>query len=182
LPLTPDLAAGTYHVVLRDQEEEVALLGLIELDAARPLQALVVAPEQPLDLPFGEHIRLIGYDLPDQLVAPGNYAVLTLYWRTDAVLTIRYKVFTHLLGSTWNAEQGSFLWGQQDNEPQGDQWPTTRWVPGEVVVDRYRIKVDPQAPAGAYQLEVGMYGLLDGTRLTTGGELDAVILGQVEVR
>ncbi len=98
------------------------------------------------------------------------------------MLADRYKVFTHLIGTVWNADQGNFLWGQQDNEPQADQLPTTRWAPGEVIVDRYRVKVDPKAPAGVYQVEVGMYGLMDGARLRTSDGRDALTLGQVQVK
>jgi hypothetical protein len=182
LPITPDLRPGTYHVVLRDQGREVADLGAIELVAGRPVQAGGVEPQHSLDVRFGEHVRLLGYDLADGPVRPGAPVDLTLYWQTDKVLTDRYKVFTHLIGETWNADGGNFLWGQQDNEPQADQLPTTRWAPGEVIVDRYRVKVEPQAPAGAYTVEVGMYGLLDSARLpaSTGG--DAVVVGGVTVK
>ncbi len=182
LPLTPDLRPGVYHVVLRDQGREVAQLGTIELVAAGPARAAVANPQHPLEVRFGGYVHLLGYDLATDPVRPGDYVDLTLYWQTDAVLTERYKVFTHLVGETWNADGGNFLWGQQDNEPQTDQLPTTRWAPREVVVDRYRIKVDPKAPAGTYRVEVGMYGLLDGVRLpaSTGG--DAVVLGEITVR
>jgi hypothetical protein len=169
-------------VVLRDQGREVAELGTIELVSAGPPGATAASPQYPLDVRFGEHVRLLGYDLPDQPVKPGEFVPLTLYWQTDTALTERYKVFTHLIGQTWNAGQGNFLWGQQDNEPQADQLPTTRWAPGEVIVDSYRIKVDPKAPAGTYRVEVGMYGLLDGVRLRFQDGADALILGQVQTR
>ena len=141
----------------------------------------MAAISHPLEARFGPDVRLLGYDLPQTRVGAGDVVPLTLYWQTDAALTERYKVFTHLVGTVWNANGGNFLWGQRDNEPQSDQLPTTRWVPGEVIVDRYRIEVDPAAPVGTYQLEVGMYGLLDGERLPAGGG-DSIILVEIEVR
>jgi hypothetical protein len=181
LPLLPGLAAGRHRVILLEAGREVASLGEIELAAARRQQGQAAPPQNALDTRFGDSIRLVGYDLPQRVFGPGESVPLTLYWQTDDVLTERYKVFTHLVGEVWNADGGNFLWGQQDNEPQGAQLPTTRWPPGEVIVDRYRIKLAPNAPLGRYQLEVGMYGLLDGARLPV-GEGDSVLLGEIEVR
>jgi hypothetical protein len=101
-------------------------------------------------------------------------------------VTQRYKVFTHLLGEIYNAEGDNFLWGQQDNEPGGGQAPTTLWPVGSIVVDTYRIPVDPQAPPGTYAIEAGIYGLVDGIRLpVVSGGLDvidnAVLLATVVV-
>ena len=158
------------------------MLGSIDIVSAGSAGGQAAAPQYSLDQQLGGHVRLLGYDLPEQVVRPGDFATLTLYWQTDGVLKDRYKVFTHLIGTVWNGDQGNFLWGQQDNEPQADQLPTTRWVPGEVIVDRYRVKVDPKAPAGIYQVEVGMYGLLDGVRLKTSEGKDAMTLGQVQVK
>jgi hypothetical protein len=116
---------------------------------------------------------------------------LTLYWQADAVISERYKVFTHLLGAVYNADTDNFLWGQQDNEPVNGQSPTTRWQPNAIIVDPYRIPVAPDAPPGRYRLEVGLYGLVDGQRLPVTGpdgdapdqiHNDAVILTEIEVR
>jgi mannosyltransferase len=181
LPLLPSLSPGRYRVILLEDERELASLGEIELVTARRQQAPPAQPQNALDARFGKAIRLVGYDLPQRTVRPGESVALTLYWQTDDVLTERYKVFTHLVGTVWNADAGNFLWGQQDNEPQSDQLPTTRWTPGDVIVDQYRIKVPPNAPAGRYQLQVGMYGLLDGARLAVGGG-DSVVLGEIDVR
>lgn len=119
----------------------------------------------PRDLRLGETIRFLGYDLKRSAVAPGEMIELTLYWQTSAPVETRYKVFTHLLGDVYNPANDNFLWGQQDNEPVNDQAPTTSWAPDAVIVDDYAIPVSADAPPGLYQLEIGMYGLLDGHRL-----------------
>lgn len=182
IPLTPNMQAGAYQVFLRDREGKAVQVGKFSLVRPRAAGPTVGTITQPLlQARFGGSIRLVGYDLPQTQFRAGDAVPLTLYWTTDEVLTTRYKVFTHLVGAVWNADGGNFLWGQQDNEPQADQLPTTRWAPGEVIVDRYRIKLAPNAPAGRYQLEVGMYGLLDGARLPAAGGGDAVMLGEVEV-
>lgn len=111
---------------------------------------------------------------------------LTLYWQADAPLTARYKTFTHVLGEVWNAANGNFIWGQVDGEPVEGQAPTTTWMPGAIIADRYRIPVAADAPPGSYRLEVGLYGLVDGLRLpvldAAGQPLgDALTLGTVRV-
>jgi hypothetical protein len=68
-------------------------------------------------------------------------------------------VFTHLLGPDGQ------LWGQQDNVPVQGTYPTTAWLPGEVVEDTYAIEVVSGAPSAQYELEVGMYDAATGDRL-----------------
>ncbi len=185
LRLTSDLVAGRHSVVLRAESGNELMVGTIDLVAAARAWSDDVRLDRPVDVRFGDQIRLRGYDLASERVQAGDALILTLYWQADQPIAERYKVFTHLVGSVWNADEGNFLWGQQDNEPQSDQLPTTRWLPGEIVVDRYRIEVSPAAPAGQYEVEVGLYGLLDGRRLSYSdgrAEGDALILGSIEVR
>jgi len=124
--------------------------------------------------------------LPQTVVEPGGVVELTLYWQAVVPVQTRYKVFTHLLGETYNATTDNFLWGQQDNEPVNGQVPTTMWVPGAITADPYRIPIAADAPPGQYTIEVGMYGLVDGVRLPVlvdGAAVDDhVILRPVEVR
>jgi hypothetical protein len=134
-------------------------------------------PEQiphPVSYRLGETIHLVGYALPEETFKAGDIVPLTLYWRADQPISARYKVFTHLLGDTFNADTGNFLWGQQDSEPVNGQAQTTLWTPGVVIADSYQIPVAPNAPAGSYTLEVGMYGLTDGVRLAVEGPEGAV--------
>ena len=184
LPLTPDLPGGRYAVQVRVPGSPALTVGhitLIRQAAGVALDAAEIA--HPTAYRLGEHIRLLGYDLPETEVAPGGVLELTLYWQTDAPLDARYKVFAQLLGEVYNADQDNFLWGQQDNEPGGGQSLTTLWVPGTVIADRYRIPVAENAPPGSYTLLVGMYGLVDGARLPIeGADGDAIPLAQVEVR
>ncbi len=186
-PLLPDLPPGRYRLMLADAGRTLEL-ARFTLVARRPLlSGAWQEAMQPLNLRLGEAIRLAGYDLPRTTARPGETVALTLYWEGLAPIPERYKVFTHLVGETWNASQGNFLWGQQDNEPLADRLPTTQWAPGMRIADTYRIPLSPAVPPGVYTLEVGMYGLVDGARLPVfdadGRPLgDAVVLGQITVR
>jgi hypothetical protein len=90
-----------------------------------------------------------------------------------------YTVFTHLL------DERTQIRGQQDNPPVGGRYPTTLWVPGEVIVDEYAIVVQPDAPPGSYVVEVGLYDPATMQRLPvldpTGAVGDRILLGNVGV-
>ncbi len=165
IPLTPDLPGGTYQLHLRASDGQETALGHFKLlrKAIRP--AADASPTHQVDYRLGESIHLVGYDLPQTTVSPGETLLLRLWWRTDAPLDKRYKVFTHLIGETYNARSGNFLWGQQDNEPENGQAPTTLWAPDNLIADEYHIPLAEDAPPGVYAIEVGMYGLVDTARL-----------------
>ena len=123
------------------------------------------AVRHPLHLNLDGQIELLGYDLSADQVGPGGTVELTLYWHALTELEEDYTVFTHLLGESYNLASGSFLWGQKDSMPLDGTYPTSRWLENEVVVDRYVIAIQPDAPPGLYRLEVGMYLLETGQRL-----------------
>ncbi len=187
LPLTPDLPAGRYTVLVQAGGGEMVEAGRFTLVPAGPAGPAELDPAAtPLNLQLGPSIRLLGYEVAQDSVQPGGAVDLTLYWQAVEPVTARYKVFTHVLGEVWNADNGNFIWGQVDGEPVDGQAPTTTWTPGVIVADRYRIPVAAGAPPGEYRLEVGLYGLVDGARLpvfAADGRQngDAVPLGAIRV-
>ena len=173
IPLSPDLDGGVYRIDVVVPGYVPVNVGEIELirrvtGAERLSDIGLAAIETRVNVEFRSDgaIELLGYALPTLAVAPGETIPLTLYWRTTKPLSERYKVFTHVVGETYNASSGTFLWGQQDNEPANGQAPTTVWTPGAIIEDGYRIALDPQAPSGTYGIVVGLYGLIDGVRLS----------------
>jgi hypothetical protein len=112
---------------------------------------------------------------------PGGIVYLTLYWQAQEPVAQKYKVFTHLLGEVYNINSDNFLWGQQDNEPVNNTRPTTTWRSGEVIVDSYAIPIDAQAPAGSYQIEIGLYDPATGVRLLLQADGDHLVLTSVKV-
>ncbi len=125
----------------------------------------------PAGATFGEEIALAGYTLDS---APGS-ASLELVWQAIAQPTADYTVFIHVL----NPDGTCCVW-QSDAQPRGGAYPTSRWRPGEVVVDAYEITLPEGAAIGDYEIEVGLYLAETGQRLgvTVDGEAagDAVRL------
>jgi len=119
----------------------------------------------PLDITFANGIQLLGYNVEEEMITPGEPVRMSLYWHTDEPIDTQFKVFTHLLGDVFNAETENFLWGQQDNEPANNRRPTNTWRPGEVIVDAYAMPTALNAPEGTYTLEIGLYNPVTGERL-----------------
>ncbi len=126
-------------------------------------------------------LHLAGYDLPATRVQAGGTLAVTLYWRADRPVDKNYMVFVHLLGEQFNPAHNDPLWGQIDRVPRDGSYPTTAWVPGQLVADAYRVPVDPHAPPGRYQIEVGLYDPGTGKRLAVIGGQDSIVVAQVDV-
>jgi 4-amino-4-deoxy-L-arabinose transferase-like glycosyltransferase len=134
----------------------------------------------PVYFNLDNQVALIGYELDRTSAAPGEAFNLTLYWKALRDLDTNYSVFTHVLG-----EQQS-IWAQMDSWPLRGDAPTATWKKGQVIRDPYELVVRPDAPAGTFELEVGMYGAQDGKRLPLlgeGGHVQDVriLLGQVRI-
>ena len=168
LRIPPDASPGQYSLVVgRAANCQPARFGRVTVRpwSVGAIDAASVDIAHPLDTDFGDGVRLLGFDLKDETVAPGGFASLTLYWQAREPVEQRYKVFTHLIGEVYNAGSESFLWGQKDNEPAAGAQPTTTWRPGSVVIDRYEIALDEDAPEGEYSIEIGLYHPTTGERL-----------------
>jgi hypothetical protein len=103
---------------------------------------------------------LVGYDLVE--TDTPNQFRLHLVWRALAQPSADYTVFVHLLQADGSCNP--CVW-QQDVMPQQNQYPTSRWLPGEFVVDSYTIVLQEDTAVGDYPLEVGLYLAETGQRL-----------------
>ena len=133
----------------------------------------------PIGARLGDAFELLGYDLDRDTVQAGETLHLTLVWRCRETTDTAYTVFTHLL------DAGELVRGQKDNPPVDGTYPTTLWVPGEIVVDSYTIPVAADAPPGRHVIEVGMYDPHNIQRLPvldpSGAVGDRILLANVEV-
>jgi hypothetical protein len=139
--------------------------------------------EHRVEARLGDAIELVGYNLHlpqgQQVARPGDTLHLTLIWRALRPVETSYTVFTHLLDGDQQIR------GQQDNAPVNGRYPTTLWMPGEIVVDDYALIVQPDAPLGQYVIEVGLYDPATMQRLPvydpTGSTGDRILLGSLQV-
>ncbi len=136
----------------------------------------------PVTARFADEIGLLGYALPEQSWQPGDTLPLRLYWFAQQAPSSDYRIFLHL-----EALDGSSKVAQVDSDPILSFSRTTRWEPGEVVVDPQELPLDPSTPPGTYRLVVGLYrpdtlqnlAVSDAPTALPGDRVD---LGEIEIQ
>lgn len=155
-----DVQLGLY--ILRGKTAAEGVIPIAASDGSgRPLgtiragQAVVKAPElapaatAALAPDLAPGLTLLGAAAP-AAARPGQPLTVTLRWQAAARLP-RYTVFVHVL------DRAGKLVAQHDGEPDGGSFPTSGWLPGEVVKDAPTLTLPAALPPGAYTLMVGVY-------------------------
>lgn len=106
----------------------------------------------PVDVRFGNTLRVLGYSLQRSEFQPGDYVTLVVYWQMLDPLASGHRVFIHL-------GRDEDRWAQRDVHPGCGLLSDNDWIPGKVVADRYSFGIAPSTPPGWYPLRVGMYRL-----------------------
>lgn len=101
-------------------------------------------------------VALLGYDVNQDYARPRGIVPITLYWQAQSLLSLRYKVFIHLLSPPQEGGQGGVV-AQADDFPVCGTSHTNTWASGTVVLDRHLLKLPPDLSPGDYTLLAGMY-------------------------
>ncbi|MBI2911349.1 MAG: glycosyltransferase family 39 protein [Chloroflexi bacterium] len=127
---------------------------------------------EPLGVRLEDRVDLIAYDL-SRLAAPGERLPLSLLWRVRGGPDSRRLFFySHLLDPAGRS------WGQGD----ADGYPAAQWRPGDLVLTRADIALQPAAGPGLYRVRLGLYDADSLERVPVAGKADdGVDLGQVKV-
>lgn len=157
---------------LADGSGDTARVAIINVSPANRPPGLA----HHLEVSFGNNddtIRLSGFELG--AVSAGQLD-FKLAWQTGQPLQTDYTIFAHLLDQNHN------LVASFDNPPLGGAYPTSTWLPGQLIIDPRHIPLNQVQP-GQYQLIVGLYDPGTQQRLTTPDgadfvELSPVIIGQ----
>lgn len=171
-----DAPAGpvTFSVRAGDGEPVVVARGTVK-QVERPTN-LPANIQHPLALTLGDFAVLRGFSVDPSSASPGGTVAITLYWQATSQTPAAYKVFVHLLDGQ------SRIVAQRDAQPQDGGAPTSGWLPGQVVVDRYDLSLPRDVPAGELRIEVGMYEPVSGKRLAFGDGADHAIAGLLNVK
>ena len=111
---------------------------------------------------FGDQIELIGYALDRSTARPGEQARLRLYWQAARQPDRAYTVFAHLRDASGR------IVTQADGQPRTNQYPTSFWDAGEVVIDD-RVFDVPLDAIGTLKIVIGWYDPVSGQRLPVSG-------------
>jgi len=184
LVVDPETPTGTYRLMLE-------LLDGAQVAASHPLgdirvtgrERVYTAPpfETADDAHWGGAISLLGHDLALCSGGTNPCVDLTLHWQAQERMETSYTVFVHLV------DDQERIWGQVDRIPLEGTYPTSAWLPGEVISDRYTVFWREDAPEGEYRVAVGLYDLESGRRLAlyVQGERvpdDRYIIGRVTLK
>jgi hypothetical protein len=112
---------------------------------------------QPIPAPVQFHygsdtIHLIGYSVDRDQVAPGGELEVVLYWTASAPPDKDYFVSVQVINLETTGKAG-----QRDGEPGCNRFPTSTWVPGDRIYDRYHVPIAADAAPGDYVLYVTLY-------------------------
>ncbi len=123
----------------------------------------------PVAILGDNQVALLDYRIEGPL-RHGATVRLNVLWQCLRPFDRDYTVFVHVLDGEGR------IWGQQDIQPRGGEYPTTAWGLGEIVPDRYQFRIDVNGPRQGYRLEVGMYLADTGQRLPVNGGPDTRVL------
>jgi len=184
--------SGIYHFELQSASRagEVIPFGSLRIAWTQPLPP-AGEPSVAISAQLEDGIELLGYRLLDAQGQPmtairaGQQFDLDLCWVARQKPGQNYTVFAHLVGQAYNPVTAGPVWAGHDSEPLERGYPTQQWFTNQVVVDRHVLTVDAGAPAGEYELEVGMYLLQTMQRLqatdSQGHTADRIVLGRFQV-
>ncbi|MCD6285467.1 MAG: hypothetical protein J7M39_06095 [Anaerolineae bacterium] len=182
LPNRLDAGIYTLELVLRGETKEPVPCGTIGSLTVEARPRLFEVPMLPnaQQASFDETIRLLGYDF--SVDDREDHLALTLWWQALSTPSQDLKRFVHLYDPSTEA-----VLTQDDAMPRNWPYPTTWWLPGEIVSETLSLDLANVQP-GTYHLGVGWYDPETLDRLTAvlpGGEAvpsnritlrDAVIL------
>jgi hypothetical protein len=124
-----------------------------------PLSAMVLSappnPQHKLDVNMDDKLEVLGYDIVDErgrlvdAVSPGTASRMRTYYRVLAPLTSEWEAFIHIDGFK-RRHNG-------DHKPLNGKYPMSLWLPGDLIVDDYEFKLEPNFTPGSYQVYFGLF-------------------------
>jgi 4-amino-4-deoxy-L-arabinose transferase-like glycosyltransferase len=165
---TSTISMTTRLPALDGEGREVApIIGRFKVDQAPPFAVFWQPPRANFD-----GIWLRDVQLPAQ-VAPGSALTATLTYEMLHPNGIAGTSFVHVFDAQGNPVV------QDDHEPQGGNFPTDLWDPGECTQETFSMNI-PANVQGPLRIVTGFYGP-DGVRFATGTKDDLVELGMIAV-
>jgi hypothetical protein len=113
-----------------------------------PAGARPLPPAHAREADFGDHVRILGYDLASDHVKRGDQLEVTVHFAVLSPLP-GWRLFSHVTGPT-----GLY---NMDHVPVGGIHPVDQWAAGETIRDRFTIRIDARFPAGPYTLFTGFW-------------------------
>lgn len=182
-PNRGDWRVGLYHqrtgerLRLMDGSDNSFTFG--DLILVAPESPFALSLPNPINVDWADGVSLVGYEFSKRRLTPGEELTVTLYWLARQPVSQDYTTFVHIL------DQGFAMHGGHDGAPPV---PTSTWFnhANEIIVDAHTFIINPDAPPGEVQLEIGLYPWPSFERLrlldAVGAEgADRLLLGPLRV-
>ncbi len=159
-------------------ETTAVTIGPIKVGGPPPGATIAeAAPQEGVDVVFGEQIKLLGYDMgldfvesdqnpkskmPDTAGQALQNLKVTFYWQALRQPEADYTVFVHVRDNAGNVS------AQKDQPPLAGAYPTGLWDAGEIIKDDVSVPLDG-LPPGRYRVVAGLYNFASGQRLPVAG-------------
>lgn len=124
-----------------------------------PLNEVVLAevptPQHALNVNLENAFEVLGYDFLDNAgkltdgYYPGNTVHMRVYYKVTAATSTDWERFVHL--------EGKLNRQTADGKIAEGKYPTTLWLPGDIVVDAFDFKLEPRYGSGVHELYFGLW-------------------------
>jgi 4-amino-4-deoxy-L-arabinose transferase-like glycosyltransferase len=156
-PQTLSVYLGFYHLPTRDRmiasgpdvdsATNRVYLGQVRLEAPRG------SVPNPVNVNFGGVVRLLGYEVSDRSLAPGEQTTITLYWEALKAIEKEYVVSIQII------DPATFTKAAQEDRPSA-----TPWERHHTSADPRTLTIAPEAIPGSYRVLVRVYPADDPAR------------------
>jgi len=150
---------------------------------ANPLSGIVLSeapkPQRRIEANLDDKLEVLGIDILDdrgrrvEAIAPGRTYHLKTYYRVLAPITTEWEAFIHI--------DGYHRRHNGDHKPMEGKYPMSLWLPGDLLMDDYEFKLEPNFTPGTYTVYFGLFvgdtrlkvksGPNDGDNRINGGPL-----------
>ncbi len=152
-PPRPEVAGLTADLLAYSAATERRYAMQIERFRRGLVTTLPPSPSRPLEVRFGDQLRLVGLDVAQARILEGDPLQVTLHFQCLAPLGERWRLFTHVIGLTPEAKS----FANTNHVPVHGRFPTSSWQPGYYVADVFRYQPSKPLPPGRYALVTGLW-------------------------
>lgn len=94
------------------------------------------SPEHELNVEFDNGVTLLGYDVTDEELTPGEATTITWHWRATQNLEDQWRIFTHVADST-----GESRFNQDGQGVVRELYQPGRWEAGQYIRDVQEVTI-----------------------------------------
>ncbi|MBI5957972.1 MAG: hypothetical protein HY866_04505, partial [Chloroflexi bacterium] len=154
-PQTLDVYLGLYHLPTFDRMITAgsgadSLTNRVHLGQIR-LETPPGSVPNPVSVNFGDKVKLLGYEITDRSLKPGEATMITLYWRALEKLDAEYVISIQVI----DPDPARLNKAAQEDRPPAPS--TLEWDEDDMITDNRTLTVVEDAVPGRYRLLVRVY-------------------------